>query len=111
MRPPRSTPRTPPIRVTAPTAPISVTIWAISVVSFVIIQLPPGDFVDAYIANLSASGSVVSQQEAQAMRALLGMRRLVQQIAAEFANVGEDGAVVLGHVFPEVGGGESTPQH
>ena len=28
-----------------------VTIWAISVLSFVIIQLPPGDFVDAYIAQ------------------------------------------------------------
>ena len=50
-----------------------VTIWAISVISFVIIQLPPGDFVDAYIANLSASGSMVSQQEAQALRQLYGL--------------------------------------
>jgi peptide/nickel transport system permease protein len=50
-----------------------VTIWAISVVSFVIIQLPPGDFVDAYIANLSASGSMVSFQEAEAMRQLYGL--------------------------------------
>jgi peptide/nickel transport system permease protein len=29
-----------------------VTVWAISVLSFVIIQLPPGDFVDAYISHL-----------------------------------------------------------
>jgi len=50
-----------------------VTIWAIYVISFVIIQLPPGDFVDAYIANLSASGSMVSQQEAQALRQLYGL--------------------------------------
>jgi peptide/nickel transport system permease protein len=50
-----------------------LTIWAISVVSFVIIQLPPGDFVDAYIANLSASGSMVSLQEAQALRVLYGL--------------------------------------
>jgi peptide/nickel transport system permease protein len=50
-----------------------ITIWAISVISFVIIQLPPGDFVDAYIANLSASGSMVSQQEAQALRQLYGL--------------------------------------
>jgi peptide/nickel transport system permease protein len=50
-----------------------VTIWAISVISFVIIQLPPGDFVDAYIANLSASGSMVSQQEAQSLRQLYGL--------------------------------------
>ncbi len=50
-----------------------VTIWAISVVTFVIIQLPPGDFVDAYIANLSASGSMVSAQEAEALRQLYGL--------------------------------------
>jgi peptide/nickel transport system permease protein len=50
-----------------------VTMWAISVLSFVIIQLPPGDFVDAYIANLSASGSVVSMEEAQKLRKLYGL--------------------------------------
>jgi peptide/nickel transport system permease protein len=52
-----------------------LTIWAISVVSFVIIQLPPGDFVDAYIANLSSSGSMVSAQEAQALRELYGLNQ------------------------------------
>jgi len=50
-----------------------LTIWAISVISFVIIQLPPGDFVDAYIASLSASGSMVRQEEAQALRQLYGL--------------------------------------
>lgn len=50
-----------------------VTMWAISVLSFVIIQLPPGDFVDAYIANLSASGSVVSMEEAHGLRRLYGL--------------------------------------
>jgi peptide/nickel transport system permease protein len=49
------------------------TVWAISVLSFAIIQLPPGDFVDAYIAQLSASGSVVSEQEAQSLRAQYGL--------------------------------------
>lgn len=52
-----------------------VTIWAISVLSFVIIQLPPGDFVDAYIARLSASGSSVSLEEAQTLRKLYGLDR------------------------------------
>jgi peptide/nickel transport system permease protein len=52
-----------------------VTIWAISVLSFVIIQLPPGDFVDAYIAKLSASGSTVSAEEAQNLRKLYGLDR------------------------------------
>jgi len=50
-----------------------LTIWAISVVTFVIIQLPPGDFVDAYIVQLSASGSVVRFEEAQALRQLYGL--------------------------------------
>ena len=45
------------------------TCWAISVLAFVIIQLPPGDFVDAYISNLSASGSGISAEQAQQLRA------------------------------------------
>ncbi len=45
------------------------TCWAISVLAFVIIQLPPGDFVDAYISNLSASGSGISADQAQQLRA------------------------------------------
>src|SRR3954452_22125952 len=49
-----------------------LTIWLISVLSFAIIQLPPGDFVDAYIAQLSASGSSVSADEAAALRKLYG---------------------------------------
>jgi peptide/nickel transport system permease protein len=52
-----------------------VTIWAISVVSFVIIQLPPGDFVDTYITNLAASGSAVRAEEAQALREQYGLDR------------------------------------
>ncbi|MGH6918335.1 MAG: ABC transporter permease, partial [Geminicoccaceae bacterium] len=51
------------------------TVWAISVVSFAIIQLPPGDFVDSYIANLSASGSMVSAEQADAMRDLYGLNQ------------------------------------
>ena len=49
------------------------TIWAISVLAFVIIQLPPGDYVDAYIAQLAATGSVVSQQQAENLRAQYGL--------------------------------------
>src|SRR5258708_687120 len=50
-----------------------VTVWAISVLSFVIIQLPPGDFVDAYISRMSANGSAVSAEEAQSLRKLCGL--------------------------------------
>ena len=50
-----------------------VTVWAITVLSFVIIQLPPGDFVSNYIASLAASGSSVSFGQAEAMRAEYGL--------------------------------------
>ena len=50
-----------------------LTIWVISVLSFAIIQLPPGDFVTAYIAQLSASGASVSEGEAVALRELYGL--------------------------------------
>ncbi len=50
-----------------------VTVWLISVLSFAIIQLPPGDFVDAYIANLAASGSSVSAEEIAGLRDLYGL--------------------------------------
>src|ERR1035437_4943163 len=52
-----------------------VTMWLISVLSFAIIQLPPGDFVDAYIAQMASSGSSVSAEEAAAMRQLYGLGR------------------------------------
>lgn len=51
----------------------ALTLAASSILAFVIIQLPPGDFVDTYIANLSASGSAVSQAEAEALRQLYGL--------------------------------------
>jgi peptide/nickel transport system permease protein len=63
-----------------------VTIWAISVVSYAIIQLPPGDFVDSYIANLSASGSMVSAQEAEAMREHYGLNRPIWVQYAKWMN-------------------------
>jgi len=50
-----------------------LTVWAISVLSFAIIHLPPGDYVTSYIASMSASGSAVSEGEAQALREQLGL--------------------------------------
>lgn len=52
-----------------------LTIWAVSVLSFVVIQLPPGDYITSYIAQMSASGSFVSQQEAEALRQQYGLDR------------------------------------
>lgn len=50
-----------------------ITLWAVSVLSYAIIQLPPGDYVDSYIAQMSASGSAVSEQEAQNLRRQYGL--------------------------------------
>ncbi len=36
-----------------------LTIWALSVISFVVIQLPPGDFVDEYILQLLMGGGLL----------------------------------------------------
>jgi peptide/nickel transport system permease protein len=49
------------------------TVWAISVLSFVIIQLPPGDYVTSYIAQMASMGSVVTDEEAQALRIQYGL--------------------------------------
>jgi peptide/nickel transport system permease protein len=59
-----------------------LTTWAISVLSFAIIHLPPGDYVTSYIASMSASGSAVSEGEAQAMREQLG---LDQPVTVQYA--------------------------
>src|SRR6266516_4733244 len=50
-----------------------VTIVFISILSFIIIHLPPGDYVDAYIAQLASSGAIVSAQEAANLRAQYGL--------------------------------------
>ncbi len=52
-----------------------LTMWAVSVLSFVVIQLPPGDYITSYIAQMSSSGSFVSQQEAEALREQYGLNR------------------------------------
>jgi len=52
-----------------------LTVWAVSVLSFVVIQLPPGDYITSYIAQMSASGSGVSEQEAQMMREQYGLNK------------------------------------
>ena len=49
------------------------TVWAISVLSFAIIQLPPGDYVTSYIAQMASMGSVVSEEEAQSLRIQYGL--------------------------------------
>ncbi len=48
------------------------TMFAISVVAFIIIQLPPGDFVTAYMARLASTGETIDQQVLDALRERYG---------------------------------------
>src|SRR5919199_3175829 len=49
------------------------TIFVISVVSFIIIQLPPGDFLTSYIAGLTARGESIDEATIQALRNAYGL--------------------------------------
>ncbi len=49
------------------------TLFLISLLSFTIIQLPPGDFLSNYAASLAASGETVSPEVLEALRAQYGL--------------------------------------
>jgi peptide/nickel transport system permease protein len=44
-----------------------------SFVIFVIIQAPPGDFLTHYVATLASSGSSISMEQMEALRASYGL--------------------------------------
>jgi peptide/nickel transport system permease protein len=48
-------------------------LFAVSFLAFVLIQLPPGDFVTNYIAMLAASNEIVDQNAAAALRERFGL--------------------------------------
>jgi peptide/nickel transport system permease protein len=50
-----------------------LTVLAISVLAFVIIQLPPGDYITSYIAQMAGSGGAVSEQEIEGLRQEYGL--------------------------------------
>jgi peptide/nickel transport system permease protein len=50
-----------------------LTIWAASLLSFLVIQLPPGDYVTAYVAMLQSTGTTVRAEEAEALRQQYGL--------------------------------------
>jgi len=49
------------------------TIWMLSIVVFIIIQLPPGDFLTSYIAAIQAQGTAVDSSAAEALRVQYGL--------------------------------------
>jgi len=50
-----------------------IVLWVLSVVSFIIIQLPPGDFLTSYIVRLSRSGQQVDKAQLAALRKRYGL--------------------------------------
>jgi peptide/nickel transport system permease protein len=52
-----------------------VTIALVSVVAFVVIQLPPGDFLTTLLSQLEAQGTIVDKEMADSMRARYGLDR------------------------------------
>lgn len=51
------------------------TIIVVSIISFALIQLPPGDYLTTYIASLEAGGLVIQQDEIEALKAQYGLDR------------------------------------
>jgi peptide/nickel transport system permease protein len=48
-------------------------VFVISIVTFIIIQLPPGDYLTTYINNLKANGIEVTESQAAALKAQYGL--------------------------------------
>ena len=48
---------------------------AVTIVSFIVIQLPPGDFLTSHIEALRARGAVVNQDEIERLKLLYGLDR------------------------------------
>ncbi len=77
---------------------MAVTLWLVSVVAFVVIQLPPGDYAEAYLTEKQQSGALVSQEELTQMRRFLGIDKpWHEQYLAWFSNIVLSGN--FGHSF------------
>jgi peptide/nickel transport system permease protein len=49
------------------------TLVVVSIMSFIIIQLPPGDYLTTYIASLEAGGQIVQEDEIEALKRQYGL--------------------------------------
>jgi len=50
-----------------------IMLFAVSVVSFIIIQLPPGDYADSYASKRLNAGEMITNEEVEAIRHQLGL--------------------------------------
>ena len=51
------------------------TLLAISLIIFVIIQMPPGDYLETYITELQSQGEAVDPEKIEALRRQYGLDR------------------------------------
>ena len=51
------------------------TIIVVSIVSFIVIQAPPGDYVTAYVAQLEARGEIIGQEIIEALKVRYGINQ------------------------------------
>ena len=54
-----------------------IVLFAVSIMSFIVIQLPPGDFLQTYIQNIEATGGKMDQATVDALRASWGLNQPV----------------------------------
>lgn len=55
------------------------TLFAISIVAFIIISIPPGDYVDALVAKARYDGDVVTEEEEEGFRELYGLNKPIYE--------------------------------
>ena len=48
-------------------------LFIFTIIAFILIQAPPGDFLTSYIAELATSGSSIERAQIDALRALYGL--------------------------------------
>lgn len=51
------------------------TLFAVTIVAFVVIQLPPGDYLTAYVANLASSGETIEEEVILALEERYGLNQ------------------------------------
>ena len=49
------------------------TLIGITIVAFIVIELPPGDYLTAHVMNLAAGGDVVDQEQVEALKRQYGL--------------------------------------
>src|SRR5512140_611568 len=64
----------------------------VSFITFIIIELPPGDYAERYAFKLSASGIKVTEQDIQALRIRFGLDRpLMERYWSWIGNIVQHG--------------------